>query len=197
MTELLPFFLFAISTTFTPGPNNFLILNSGLNFGIKRSVPHFLGICIGFPLMMIVVALGFGAILTQYDWMHHFFKLAGSAYMLYLAWQILRSNTKTQLSQPLKPMTFLQAALFQWVNPKAWMIAVSAISIFTLTNHYLSNAIAISVLLGLTCLFTIGAWLVFGSFLKKILKNEKHIRWFNITMAVSLVASIALIFLEY
>src|SRR4051812_31285519 len=95
MNDLIPLLLFAVSTTFTPGPNNIMIMNSGMHFGIQKSLPHYFGICIGFPAMVLMVALGLGTIFTQYIWIKHGLKILGSIYMLYLAWQILRSTSKT------------------------------------------------------------------------------------------------------
>jgi len=194
MNELLPLILFCIATSFTPGPNNILILNSGLHFGIKKSLPHFIGICVGFPLMILIVALGFGAVLTEYPWIKDFFKFAGAAYMLYLSWQILNASTNIDENQKTKPMTFLQAVLFQWVNGKAWVIAVGGISLFTLSENYILNAFAVSGFFLSIGVFTVGVWLVGGALLKHILKNENQIRWFNRIMAASLAASIALLF---
>lgn len=192
MNDFLPLLLFAVSTTFTPGPNNIMIMNSGMHFGIQRSLPHYLGICFGFPVMVLLVALGLGAVFTQYGWIKHVLKVLGSIYMLYLAWQILRS-TNQELAQTRKPLSFLQASMFQWVNPKAWLMAVGAISLFTLTANYLSNAAAISIVYFVICLPCIGAWLLFGKILQKILKKNSHRAWFNIAMALALVASIGMI----
>ena len=196
MSYLLPLILFCLSTTLTPGPNNFMILNSGLKFGIQKSLPHYLGICLGFPLMVLIVALGFGEIFQKYLWLKHILKIIGSAYMLYLAWQILFASSNPKASHAVKPLSFLQAVMFQWANPKAWLMAIGAISVFTAVANYIYNALVISGLFLLMCLPCIGVWLVFGASLRKILKNEKHQRWFNIVMATCLVASIAMIIID-
>lgn len=196
MQDLVPISLFILATTLTPGPNNFLIMNSGLKFGIKKSLPHYLGICFGFPIMMLIVALGFGAMFVKYYWLKEGLKIIGSIYMLYLAWQILASSANPRVFKASKPFSFFKAVMFQWINPKAWLMAISAISIFSITNNYFTNAAAISGLFFLACLPCIGVWLVFGAFLQKVLTEEKHQRWFNITMAVCLVASIAMILLD-
>ncbi|MEO8402763.1 MAG: LysE family translocator [Gammaproteobacteria bacterium] len=196
MNYFIPLLLFAVSTTFTPGPNNLMIMNSGLHFGIKKSLPHYFGICFGFPAMVLIVALGLGAIFMQYSWIKQGLKILGSAYMLYLAWQILRSNNKANLAQIRKPLSFLQAVMFQWVNPKAWLMAISTISIFTLSSNYCYNAAIISIVYLLMCLPCIGAWLLFGKFLQRILTKDSHRVWFNILMALSLVASIGMIIFD-
>ena len=196
MHEIIPILLFTISTTLTPGPNNFMIMNSGMNFGLKKSLPHYLGICLGFPVMVLIVALGLGAVFIKYAWIKEVLKIVGSIYILYLAWQILTSHSKTKQSHTAKPLNFLQATLFQWVNPKAWLMAVGAISIFTLASSYFLNAVFISAFFLVICLPCIGVWLLFGKVLQKILKKDSHRVIFNIAMAIALVASIVMMFFE-
>lgn len=171
-------------------------MNSGLNFGVRKSLPHYLGICFGFPVMVLIVALGLGEIFQKYLWVKPILKIIGSAYMLYLAWHILFALADPKNSRTAKPFSFLQAVMFQWVNPKAWLMAIGAISVFTITTNYMNNAIVISIAFFLLCLPCVGIWLVFGASLRKILKNEKHQRWFNIAMAICLVASIVMIFID-
>jgi threonine/homoserine/homoserine lactone efflux protein len=191
MNTSIPLLLFCLSTMLTPGPNNFMLMNSGLNFGLQRSLPHYLGICLGFPLMVLIVSLGFGEIFQKYLWLKHALKIIGSVYMLYLAGQILFSVAKSKAKSNAKPFSFFQAVMFQWINPKAWLMAIGAVSIFSLVDNYIQNAIIISVVFLIIGLPSIGSWLLFGASLRKILKNEKHQRWFNIAMAVCLIASIA------
>ena len=196
MNDLLPFLLFSFSTLMTPGPNNFMLMNSGLKFGIKKSLPHYLGICLGFPLMVLIVSLGFGEIFQKYVWLKISLKILGSAYMLYLAWQILFSTSNPKSEKVAKPLSFFQAVMFQWVNPKAWLMAIGAISIFSLMANSIYNAIAISsifLLIGLPC---IGSWLLFGASLQRFIKNERHQKWFNRVMAVCLIASIAMVIID-
>lgn len=197
MIQIIPLLLFSFSSSFTPGPNNLMIMNSGLNFGIRKSIPHYLGICFGFAAMLLIVALGFSTLFIKYAWLQELLKFLGMAYMLYLAWKIANSNNKAVSNAAPKPLSFLQAALFQWVNPKAWTMVIGAISIFsskTLTP--LDNAILITGVFLIIVLFSGMAWLLFGHSLQNILKNEKHKRIFNYTMAITLVLSIALIFFE-
>ncbi len=193
INDLLPLFLFCISTTLTPGPNNFMIMNSGMYFGLKKSLPHYFGISFGFPAMVLLVALGLGAVFMKYSWIKQSLKIIGCLYMLYLAWQILISTYNSNLSNTKKPFNFFQAFLFQWVNPKAWLMAIGTISIFTLTQNYFNNALIISLIYLLACIPCTGAWLLFGKFLQKILTKPSHRVWFNIVMAVGLVASIGMI----
>lgn len=196
MNDLIPLLLFALSTTLTPGPNNFMLLNSGLHFGIKKSLPHYLGICVGFPLMMLIVSLGLGQLFLQHLWIKHFLKIFGSLYMLYLAWQILDASAQVKMNKQLKPFGFFQAILFQWINPKAWLMAIGAISIFSLTANYFNNAMTIGTVFLFMCLPCIGIWMIFGKFLQQILTEEKHRKWFNIVMATCLIASVIMMLFE-
>lgn len=196
MNEFIPLLLFALSASLTPGPNNIMIMDSGMHFGIQKSLPHYLGICLGFPIMFLMVALGLGAIFTEYAWIKHLLKILGSIYMLYLSWQILTSSNKVNVNLIRKPFHFFQAVIFQWINPKAWLMAISTISIFTLSNHYIYNAIIISVVYFLMCIPCVGIWLLFGKFLQRILTKDSHRIWFNILMALALVGSIGMIWLD-
>jgi threonine/homoserine/homoserine lactone efflux protein len=146
--------------------------------------------------MVLMVALGLGAIFIEYAWIKHSLKILGSIYMLYLSWQILTSSNKANVHHTRKPFRFFQAVIFQWINPKAWLMAVSTISIFTLSAHYFNNAVIISVVYFLMCIPCVGAWLLFGKFLQRILTKDSHRIWFNILMALALVSSIGMIWLD-
>jgi threonine/homoserine/homoserine lactone efflux protein len=196
MKDLLPILLFCFSSSLTPGPNNFMIMNSGLRFGVRKSLPHYLGICFGFAGMALIVALGLGAIFLKYMLLQQILKIVGAVYMLYLAWKIVFSQANAKIKNAGKPISFIQAVLFQWINPKAWLMTVGAIAIFSVSNHYLTNAIFISVLFLIFCLPCVGVWMMFGASLQKILKNATQQRYFNIAMAICLVASIAMIFFD-
>lgn len=128
--DYLALILFTVSTSITPGPNNILILASGVNYGIRKSLPHFLGISFGFPLMVIAVGLGAGILFKQFPVLHTVLKLIGVFYLLYLAYRVATAPTNKMESENKKPFTFIQAALFQWVNPKAWIMAIGAVVTF-------------------------------------------------------------------
>lgn len=184
--------LFAASTTVTPGPNNVMIMASGLNHGIHKSLPHFLGICFGFPAMVVAVGFGIGVIFEQYPVLHEIIKIIGVLYLLYLAYVIAHSSGSTLQSKKSKPLTFLQAAIFQWVNPKAWIMATGAVAAYTTLN---ANIYLEVLLIGLAFFVVafpaVGVWLVFGANFKKILKQTKHRQTFNFSMALLLVISVA------
>jgi len=124
--------LFAFVSSITPGPNNLMLFTSGVNFGFVRTIPHMLGIGVGFLILLLAVGFGLGALLTAYSPIHTVLKVAGGAYLLYLAWKIATSRTMGKAGETgARPMTFLQAAAFQWVNVKAWVMAVTAMSLYT------------------------------------------------------------------
>lgn len=129
---LLAFALFALVTSITPGPNNTMLLASGVNFGFNRSIPHILGISCGFFVLVLAVGLGLGAVFEAYPVLYSVLRYVGAAYLLYLAWKIARSGPMSETEQGQgKPISYWGAAAFQWVNPKAWVMAVGAISTYT------------------------------------------------------------------
>ena len=189
--------LFAASTTVTPGPNNVMIMTSGLNHGIKKSLPHFMGICFGFPAMVVAVGLGFGIIFERYPMLHEIIKVIGVFYLLYLAYLIAISSQNSLESNKSKPLTFLQAAIFQWVNPKAWIMATGAIAAYTTLNSSVYVQVLFIALSFFVVAFpAVGVWLVFGANLKKILIKPEHQHRFNVSMALLLVISVAPIIYE-
>lgn len=183
--------VFTIVSAFTPGPNNIMIMASGLNHGIKASMPHFFGICFGFPGMLLAAGFGLGYLFERYLWLHSAVQLAGIVYLLYLAYVIASSVPNSLEAERAKPLTFFQAALFQWINPKAWIMGTGAISAYTTVGGDIS--LQILVIIGVFFVMTFpsaGVWLVFGMSLRRLLTDPKHQRAFNIVMALLLVASI-------
>ncbi|MDG2090749.1 MAG: LysE family translocator [Gammaproteobacteria bacterium] len=191
MEFLIPIFIFSASATITPGPNNIMLMTSGLNFGIYKSLPHYLGICLGFPVMVILIGLGFGFIFDRFPFMHTFIRIIGIGYLLFLSWKIANSAPNALETNEAKPFSFFQAVLFQWVNPKAWIMATSAIAAFTIggTDIFL-QVLMIALSFMIVAFPSTGIWLCFGVFLKKVLKNPFHQKIFNIVMAGLLVLSI-------
>lgn len=182
---------FAFSTTITPGPNNVMIMSSGVNYGVRASMPHFLGICLGFPLMVLLVGFGFGVIFEKFPNLHQLIKVVGVVYLLWLAWHIASAEPKAIKRGDKKPFTFWQAALFQWVNAKAWMMASGAVAAYTtVQGNPVIEVVAITLAFLLMAFPCVGVWLLFGSLLRKVLSNSIFQRVFNITMGLILVASI-------
>ncbi len=199
MSFYLALYLFCISTTITPGPNNFMIMMSTLTFGIKKSLPHFFGICLGFTLMVLCIGFGLSSLFTDYPEIHWVIKILGAAYMLFLAVKIMSSSSHTSGKKTAKPLTFFQAALFQWVNPKAWMMSVGVIATYTSTQMQMSmttQVLIIAIIYLTSTLPCTGTWLIGGHFFKKMLKNNQQVRIFNLVLGCLLIASIILMLFE-
>ncbi len=184
--------VFAVSTTVTPGPNNIMILSSGVTYGVKRSLPHLMGICIGFPLMIVAVGLGFYSVFESFPIFHELIKIIGLSYLLYLAWKVATAsnNSLETKGKSSNPMTFIQAVLFQWINPKAWIIATGAVAAYTSQG----SSILLQVILIATVFFVaafpcVGIWLFSGSIIQKFMKDVVFQRAFNVIMAALLVIS--------
>ncbi|CAC9601823.1 Transporter, LysE family [uncultured Gammaproteobacteria bacterium] len=190
MDNLLSVFLFTVVMTITPGPNNIMILASGLNFGIKRSIPHLLGIAIGFPMMLIAVGFGLETAIKATPAIHTFVKIAGLGYLLFLAYKLFTTVKQKILGSGAKPLTFLQAVLFQWVNPKAWVMIFSGVGVFT-TSANIQEATLLLALSFFIAIFPCnGSWLFLGSQMKKLIKTDFHYKVFNRIMAILLLISV-------
>jgi threonine/homoserine/homoserine lactone efflux protein len=174
----------------TPGPNNLMLLASGVNFGFKRTIPHMLGIGIGFTAMIVMLGLGLGTLFEVLPWLHGAIKIAGLVYMLFLAWKIAHSGEIGDGSAKAQPMRFLDAAAFQWVNPKAWAMALSALAAYTRPDAFVESVFVIAAIFGLVNLPTVSTWALFGMGLRRFLSNPKTIRLFNWSCAALLVASL-------
>lgn len=197
MDLFLAVLFFAFSTTITPGPNNVMIMSSGVNYGIKQSVPHWLGICLGFPLMVLLVGLGFGVIFDRYPHLHQLIKILGTAYLIWLAWRIASARPETIATGKSKPFSFIQAALFQWVNGKAWVMASGAVAAFTsVTGVYWYQVFMITLAFLLVAFPCVGVWLVFGAGLRKVLTQPLFQRIFNIFMGCILLLSVLPVIME-
>ena len=182
--------LFALVTSITPGPNNTMLLASGVNFGFRRTMPHLFGISIGVAILMLCVGFGLGEAFRRVPVLYTVLEAASVAYLLYLAWRIGTSGeVKAHGAKP-RPMTFIEAAAFQWVNPKAWMMVLTAATTVQLSADYGMNAAWMSVvfiLIGFPC---ICLWAAFGQGLRHFLSNPRALRVFNVTMAVLLILSL-------
>ncbi|WEZ83127.1 LysE family translocator [Rhizobium sp. 32-5/1] len=187
---LLALILFAFTTSITPGPNNMMLFASGVNFGFIKTIPHMFGIGMGFLSLLIAVGLGLGALLHSVPLLYTALKFVGCAYLLYIAWKIGSSRTLGEGKAGAVPMTFLQAAAFQWVNPKAWVMAVSAMAAYTSEGNYLMSVAIVGVIFAVVNVPSVSTWAGFGSALRQWLSDPVRLKWFNITMAVLLVASL-------
>lgn len=194
---LLAFALFALVTSITPGPNNTMLLASGVNFGFNRSIPHILGISCGFFVLVLAVGLGLGAVFEAYPLLYSVLRYVGAAYLLYLAWKIARSGPMSEEQQGQgQPLGYWGAAAFQWVNPKAWVMAVGAISTYTPLQGYFTNVLVIAAVFALINAPTVSLWAACGSLLRNVLRNPRWLRLFNLGMAGLLMISLAPLLLE-
>lgn len=182
--------VFAFVSTVTPGPNNMMLLASGVNFGFKRTIPHMCGIAFGFSILILCVGAGLGALIVQFPVLDIVMKVLGGSYLLYLAYRIAMSRSLSQSDETAKPMTFLQAAGFQWVNPKAWMMGVTAISLFSDPDNPIVSVVAITVAFALVNFPSISIWVAFGKMLQGYLSEPERLRIFNIVMGVLLAICI-------
>lgn len=182
--------VFAFVTSITPGPNNFMLLASGVNFGFKRSVPHMIGIGGGFFVLLLAVGLGLGELLERFPPLFLALKFAGGAYLLFLAYKIAMSRSLGEEARSGKPMSFLAAASFQWVNPKAWVMAVTAMATYTDKSTFLLSVFLVSIVFVLVNVPSIAAWAGFGSFMREWLSHPERLKWFNISMGMLLAASL-------
>ncbi|MHC6225339.1 LysE family translocator [Pseudomonas sp. X10] len=195
---LTAFVLFAFVSSITPGPNNTMLLASGVNFGVRRSIPHALGISVGFMVMVLAVGFGLGEVFKAWPPLYSILRYLGATYLLYLAWKIATSGPlSADGSGTRKPLGFWGAAAFQWVNPKAWVMAVGAITTYTPAQGYVFNVIVIATLFALVNLPSVGIWVMFGSALRNLLQNPRWLMVFNLLMAALLVISLyPLLFVE-
>ena len=192
-TTLLALSAFALVSSITPGPNNMMLMASGANFGLRRTVPHALGVGIGFTLMIILVGLGLMGLFDLFPILNTVLKVVSVVYLLCLAWKIANAAAPdTASGARSKPMTFVQAMLFQWVNPKAWSMALTAIALYA-PDRNLGAVLLVAVIFGLINLPSTSLWAVMGQVLRGWLSSPARLRAFNWTMAALLVGSLALL----
>lgn len=187
---LLALVLFAFATSITPGPNNMMLFASGVNFGFRRTVPHMLGIGAGFLSLLIGVGMGLGAVLHAYPPAFIALKVAGGLYLLWIAWKIGSSRSMGEGEAKARPMTFFGAAAFQWVNPKAWVMAVTAMAVYPNPDQYALTVAIVALVFAAVNVPSVSTWAGFGSALREWLSVPVRLKWFNITMAVLLVLSL-------
>ncbi|WP_421912428.1 LysE family translocator [Mesorhizobium sp.] len=183
--------VYAFVTSITPGPNNFMLLASGVNFGFVRTIPHMLGIGIGFLVLLLAVGFGLGAVLTAFPALHTGLKIAGGVYLLYLAWKIAMSRSLGGKGEAkAQPMRFIDAAAFQWVNPKAWVMAITAMAVYTNPDRPFLSVLLISFAFAVVNLPSVSTWAGFGTALRGFLSDPVRLKWFNIAMGVLLAATL-------
>lgn len=188
--------LFAFVSSITPGPNNTMLMASGANFGFRASIPHMMGVSGGFLLLVVAVGLGLGGLFAAYPELHDVLAVAGGLYLLWLAWKIATSSGLGMGEAGVRPQTFLQAAAFQWVNPKAWAMALGAVTAYAPRDGYVANILVVSVIFTAINLPCVASWTGFGVGLRRFLDRPAVLRAFNVGMALLLVLSLLPVALE-
>lgn len=187
---------FAAVTCFTPGPNNAMLMASGLNFGIRRTAPHVLGVTFGFAFMVLTVGLGIGQLLAASPVAYAVLKVAAVAYLLWLAWGIATSGGIGTRDSGARPLSFFEACAFQWVNPKGWIMAVGATTSYAIAGSQLSSAAVAAAVFCAVGLASSATWAAFGATLRSMLGRPQLIRCVNIVLALLLVGSLYPVFAE-
>jgi threonine/homoserine/homoserine lactone efflux protein len=196
MHELLgPLVLFAAAMCLTPGPNVIMVTASATNFGFRRAIPHMLGITLGFGFMVMAVGFGLAGLFHAEPRLHTLLKYTGATYLLYLAWRIAQADAASSDSTRAKPINFVEAVLFTWVNPKGWVTAVGALAAYTTVrgDMLLQTSVIASVLAG-ACFASVMIWAGFGVAIARFLGNPRARTAFNWSMAGLLVLSLLPVF---
>lgn len=192
-TTLAALAAFAFVSSITPGPNNLMLMSSGANFGFRRTIPHALGVGIGFTLMIILVGIGLMGLFDLFPALSRALKVVSVAYLLWLAWKIANAGAPGDGESPRgRPMSFFQAALFQWVNPKAWSMALTAIALYA-PDRNIAAVLFVAPIFGIINLPSTSLWALMGMALRGWLSNAWRLAAFNWTMAALLVGSLALL----
>jgi len=190
MVDPLPFITYTFVMSITPGPNNVMLTASGANFGLRRTLPHILGICCGFVVQLLAVCAGLSALFARWPALQSTLAWAGAAYLLYLGWRMLRRSEQEARAGGGRPVTFLQAAVFQFLNPKAWVMTVTAAALFLPRDlGFLAGGLYMAAVMegiGLPCM---AVWALFGMSLKSVITAPRGRRVFNVTMALALAVT--------
>jgi threonine/homoserine/homoserine lactone efflux protein len=190
-----PLILFALAMCLTPGPNVVMITASAVNFGFRRAIPHMLGITIGFALLIMASGLGLAGLIEAEPGLHVLLKYAGAAYLLYLAWRIAQAGAVSASSTRAKPISFMEATLFQCINPKGWVTAIGALAAYTsVDGNVLLETIVITGILAAACLLSVVLWAGFGVAIGRFLLRPLARKAFNWSMAGLLAISLIPVF---
>lgn len=185
--------LFSLVSSITPGPNNLMLMASGANFGFRRTLPHILGVGIGFTVMVILVGVGLVGLFEAFTVSYQLLKVVSVVYLIYLAWRVATASPpdrgEARDAGQGKPITFFQAALFQWVNPKAWTMALTALTVYA-PSQDVGAVVLVALVFGLINFPCVSSWTALGQQLQRLLTSQKRLLVFNVTMAVLLVASL-------
>lgn len=183
--------VFSFVMAFTPGPNNIMLAASGVNFGFSRTIPHMIGVTLGFAVLLAACAAGLGLAFAALPSLQLMLKIGGALYMLWLAFKVATAHlTSEETGAAARPFTFLQAAAFQWINPKAVVAALSGIAVYVRPGHEGSDFPVMLGVLTVATVLSVATWSGFGVALRRFLRDPVHARIFNVAMALLLVLSI-------
>ena len=214
--------LFILVSAITPGPNNTMLMASGVHFGYRRTLAHLMGVQLGFGFMLIAVGLGLHAVLAQFPAFYDVVRFAGGAYMVWMAWSLASAQPAVQTQGDIahrepkvpaleaasahaahhvphaldgaqdkaRPLGFWGAVLFQWVNPKAWVMAVTIMSAYVPPGAGLLQIAPLGLMFAVLGFPCSSVWVGFGSALRRYLQDPFRMRVFNVTMAVALLDSL-------
>jgi threonine/homoserine/homoserine lactone efflux protein len=190
MIDPLPFATYSLVMSITPGPNNVMLTAAGANFGFRRTVPHMLGISVGVAVQLIAVCAGLGALFTRWPFFQTVLSWVGAAYLVFMGWKLLRSSAIAPSAAAAEPITFWQAVLFQFLNPKAWVMTLTTAALFLPPEWGVIRGSAYVVgMMVLINLPSIAIWALFGSSMRRLLEQPSRRAIFNGTMALALVGT--------
>lgn len=188
---LLALLAFGAVSSFTPGPNNLMLMTSGANFGIARTMPHLSGVVIGFSAMVVIVGLGLFGLFHAWPASFTVLKVVSVLYTLWLAWKMTRAAAPGSGEGGTRPMTFLQAIAFQWINPKAWTMSLSAMALFA-PDEKIGSVLTVAGVFAMMTVTSATTWALAGRSIRRWLSSDRRLTVFNYTMAALLVGSIGL-----
>ena len=183
------FATFCFVSSATPGPNNLMLMVSGANFGVRQTIPHWLGIGIGFTVMIVLVGLGLIRLFDAYPAIYTILKVMSIVFLIYLAWKIVTATPSQETEISGTPLTFFQAAAFQWVNPKAWAMALTAVTVYSPSQSTIA-IVTTALIFGLINLPSCGIWIFIGKQIRRWLTDPIKMQIFNISMAILLLTSL-------
>lgn len=186
---------FAVVASGTPGPNLLMVMASGANFGIRRTVPHMAGIALGFGVMIVVIGVGLMQVFETWPLAQTVLRVVSFAYLLWLAFKIAAAGSVGRATSIATPLNIWQGAAFQWVNPKAWAVAMAAISLYAPAQDLHSVLTVAGVFVAISPVITF-IWALLGRAISRLLTKPTHLRIFNISMAILLVGSFIPVLLQ-
>ena len=185
MTLLLAMFSFSLAMSITPGPVNMIILSSGINYGVKKTIPYVSGSTVGFTLLLLFIGFGFSQFIKAYPFFFNYLAILGSLYIIYMGYKIIVSHPELTINNNDAPK-FYEGFLLQWINPKAWIACVSGVAIFSNANSY-DSFLKFALIYFIVCYISLGFWAMIGDKLSYLLKDRFHLRLFNLTMGLLLI----------